>query len=249
MWADFPDGKRFRSSGVSIAAKAGAPITGRGLLADGGRYEDEYVKTPSGWRFKSRKYTPPATATASGAGRPAPVAAATAPTPTVDATTVAASTTTSAPKIWTGVYSAAQAKRGEGQFQKDCLTCHGFDLQGLAGRGPALSGAAFMTNWETESVATLFSKLKTTMPRNNPGSLTEDVYLDLLAFMLKSNNYPEGAADVKTAGLAEPVLREEGRVRQEGDAELRDGRDGRLPGAGRQPVGADRYDRAAVRQG
>ena len=60
-----------------------------------------------------------------------------------------------------------------------------------------------MTNWETESVATLFTKLKTTMPRNNPGSLSEDVYLDLLAFMLKANNYPEGAADVKTAALTE----------------------------------------------
>ena len=191
VWADFPDGKRFRSSGVSIAAKPGAPVTGRGLLKDGGRYEDEYLKTASGWKFKSRKYTPPGNATASTGSQPAVVAAG---GPSGPAAT---------PKIWTGVYSAAQAKRGEGQFQKDCLTCHGFDLQGLAGRGPALSGAPFMTNWETESVATLFTKLKTTMPRNNPGSLTEDVYLDLLAFMLKANNYPEGAADVKTAALTE----------------------------------------------
>jgi mono/diheme cytochrome c family protein len=188
VWADFPDGKRFRSSGVSIAAKAGAPVTGRGLLKDGGRYEDEYVKTESGWKIKSRKYTPPGNATAS-TGQPAAVAV--------------AATSPQTPKIWTGVYSAAQARRGEGQFQKDCLTCHGFDLQGLPGRGPALSGPAFMTNWETESVATLFAKLKTTMPRNNPGSLTEDGYLDLLAFMLKANNYPEGAADVKTAALAD----------------------------------------------
>ena len=71
VWADFPDGKRFRSSGISIAAKEGAPVTGRGLLADGGRYEDEYVKAASGWKFKSRKYTPPATATASASAPPA----------------------------------------------------------------------------------------------------------------------------------------------------------------------------------
>lgn len=198
VWADFPDGRRYRSSGVSIfPAKEGGGATGRGLLANNaGRYEDEYVKTASGWKFKSRKFVPLEGATAS-ADRPAAVAAAAAPPGAPAAGT---------PKIWTGVYSAAQAGRGETEFQRACLTCHGFDLQGLAGRGPALSGAAFMTNWETESVANLFTRLKTTMPRNNPGSLTEDVYLDLLAFMLKANDYPTGAADIRTAGLAELSL-------------------------------------------
>jgi mono/diheme cytochrome c family protein len=207
VWADFPDGKRFRSSGVSIAAKAGAPITGRGLLADGGRYEDEYVKAASGWKFKSRKYTPPGNATASTAAQPTAVASAQSPRPTAPAApTAAAAPSAATPKIWTGVYSAAQAKRGEAEFERVCATCHGVDLQGSAGRGPALTGAPFMTNWETDSVANLFTRLKTTMPRNNPSTLTDDVYLDLLTYVLKRNNYPEGAADLKPAGMADVAL-------------------------------------------
>src|SRR5678816_2450213 len=97
------------------------------------------------------RYTPPANATASTGSQPAVVAAA---TPSSPAAT---------PKIWTGVFSAAQAKRGETEFQRSRLPSPGSDLQGLPGRGPALSGAPFMTNWETESVANLFNKLKTTM--------------------------------------------------------------------------------------
>jgi len=29
------------------------------LAKDGGRYEDSYVRTSTGWRFKSRVYVPP----------------------------------------------------------------------------------------------------------------------------------------------------------------------------------------------
>jgi SnoaL-like domain len=48
-----------------------------GRIALGGRYDDEYVKTPQGWKFKTRTFTPsrvdvqppPATGTGRGAGR------------------------------------------------------------------------------------------------------------------------------------------------------------------------------------
>jgi hypothetical protein len=40
------------------------------------------------------------------------------------------------------------------------------------------------------------------MPRNNPGSLTEEIYLDLLAYILQTNGYPEGAAELSTTALA-----------------------------------------------
>jgi hypothetical protein len=36
-------------------------VTGRAFLRnDGGHYDDAYVKTANGWRFKSRVYVPPA---------------------------------------------------------------------------------------------------------------------------------------------------------------------------------------------
>jgi hypothetical protein len=58
VWLAFPEGKRFRSSGLVIAPAKEGGATGRGVLADGGRYDDVYVKTPKGWRFTSRQYTP-----------------------------------------------------------------------------------------------------------------------------------------------------------------------------------------------
>jgi SnoaL-like domain len=55
VWSDAPEGKHFRSSGVVIApSPEGA--TGRAYLKSGGRYDDVYVKTPQGWRFKSRAW-------------------------------------------------------------------------------------------------------------------------------------------------------------------------------------------------
>ena len=105
------------------------------------------------------------------------------------------------PKIWSGVYFAAQADRGKALFQDTCTTCHNFDLKGNSGRGPALVGDPFMENWETESLNALYTKMKTTMPRNNPGTLSEESYVNLLAFILQTNGYPEGTTELGTSVL------------------------------------------------
>ena len=57
MYVAGPDGvKRFRTSGVALGLSADG-VTGRALLKnDGGYYDDVYVRTQQGWRFKSRVY-------------------------------------------------------------------------------------------------------------------------------------------------------------------------------------------------
>ena len=47
---------------------------------------------------------------------------------------------------WEGVYSEAQAKRGEALYVRSCATCHGTDLKG-GERAPALAGPAFSGRW------------------------------------------------------------------------------------------------------
>jgi hypothetical protein len=42
-----------------VITSAGALVTGRLSMGDAGHYEDVYVKTPAGWRFKSRNLLPP----------------------------------------------------------------------------------------------------------------------------------------------------------------------------------------------
>jgi hypothetical protein len=60
---------RFRTSGVALGLLPDG-VTGRASVKDaGGRYEDVYVRTPAGWRFKSRVFVDDAVAAASGAVR------------------------------------------------------------------------------------------------------------------------------------------------------------------------------------
>ena len=57
VYRDTPVGRRLRSSGVVVnVTPEGA--TGRAYLrGDGGHYDDVYVRTATGWRFKSRSYS------------------------------------------------------------------------------------------------------------------------------------------------------------------------------------------------
>ena len=57
------------------------------------------------------------------------------------------------PTVWGGVFTAEQATRGEGAYERECATCHLADLLG-DGIAPALTGAAFGFRWSDLSVAT-----------------------------------------------------------------------------------------------
>jgi hypothetical protein len=59
VYRDTPVGRRLRSAGVVVTATAEG-ATGRAFLKnDGGHYEDVYVRSANGWRFKSRTYVAP----------------------------------------------------------------------------------------------------------------------------------------------------------------------------------------------
>jgi S-disulfanyl-L-cysteine oxidoreductase SoxD len=93
--------------------------------------------------------------------------------------------------VWDGVYSDEQAERGKAQYAGTCASCHGQALSG-SDVAPALAGDAFRSNWGGATLADLFGRLRSTMPAGNPGSLSERAYVDLIAFLLKSNTYPAG---------------------------------------------------------
>jgi mono/diheme cytochrome c family protein len=100
-----------------------------------------------------------------------------------------------------GAYTGAQAERGKGRFVTSCGNCHGIDLKGAAERGPALAGDPFMKTWQDRTAASLFTKIKSDMPRNRPGSLTDDVYLEIVSFILQSNAFPDGPKELSAAVL------------------------------------------------
>ena len=61
--------------------------------------------------------------------------------------------------VWSGVYSEAQAYRGEKVADTTCIGCHGPKLDG-GDSGPKLVGEAFLANWSSQSVGELFDWLR-----------------------------------------------------------------------------------------
>lgn len=94
-----------------------------------------------------------------------------------------------------GVYTDAQATRGSELSTKQCAVCHGDALAGTD-IGPGLQGKDFKLTWAGRSLFELFDKIKATMPANAPGDLTPAQTTDLVAFILKLNEYPAGSADL-----------------------------------------------------
>jgi quinoprotein glucose dehydrogenase len=102
-------------------------------------------------------------------------------------------------EVEAGLYSKSQAERGRTVYVAKCATCH---MEGLTGRppAPALRGSGFMGKWQGQSVRALYSRIRTTMPNNAPGSLSRAETLDLVAFLFKANGLPPGAQEL--AGTA-----------------------------------------------
>ena len=100
-----------------------------------------------------------------------------------------------ASSVWDGIYTDAQAARGSEAYAKSCAACHGAALTGT-GEAPALQGGQFVSDFNGETVGDLFDRIRTTMPQDNPASLTRDQYADILAFLLKANGFPAGAKEL-----------------------------------------------------
>jgi mono/diheme cytochrome c family protein len=110
--------------------------------------------------------------------------------------------------VWSGVYSEAQAARGQAEYGSYCASCHQDDLSGYQS---ILRGDRFMNDYREASLYRLFDKIKTTMPRNAAGTLSDAAYLDILSYILKFNNFPAGREELTADDLKRvQVVREEG---------------------------------------
>jgi hypothetical protein len=95
--------------------------------------------------------------------------------------------------VWDRVYTEVQAGRGEELYGRHCAECHGSGLDGDAvSEIPALAQDSFMQRWSSRNVDDLVSRMQRAMPPSAPGSLTRAQYVDLTAYVLKSNGFPAG---------------------------------------------------------
>lgn len=111
---------------------------------------------------------------------------------------VATATLTSAQSkrtVWEGVYTDAQAARGEQVFGRSCSGCHVLAAEGKA----PLVGDHFWKSFSQKTVGELLEFVTAYMPNGAPRSLSADAYQDIVAVMLKSNGFPAGITEVGAA--------------------------------------------------
>jgi mono/diheme cytochrome c family protein len=98
-------------------------------------------------------------------------------------------------RIWAGIFTNEQAERGRANFNIACVRCHGADLAGQT--APSLKGPRFIGAWENENLYKLFTKIRDTMPPNFGTILPDNDKLDVLAYVLRTNEFPAGSQELK----------------------------------------------------
>lgn len=92
-----------------------------------------------------------------------------------------------------GVYTAEQAARGRDTYAMQCKSCH----------TPAShTGATFAQWWDRKPLSELYQFVTTRMPKNEPGSLAPEEYIEVVAYLLKLNEMPAGNEELPADSVA-----------------------------------------------
>ena len=97
-------------------------------------------------------------------------------------------------------FTAEQAAAGRTSYGQVCVACHGADLQTLP--NARLVGPDFASRWQNRGVNELLSQVRATMPPEGPGALPENIYLNVLAYILQQNGAGAGTERLTTATRA-----------------------------------------------
>jgi mono/diheme cytochrome c family protein len=96
-----------------------------------------------------------------------------------------------------GVFTDAQAERGKTAYQDSCASCHGAALVARSDDAPSLTAPDFKDAWIGKSIGERYERVRSTMPQDGPGSLSNQAYVDIVAYILKFNGYPAGDQELK----------------------------------------------------
>ena len=106
-----------------------------------------------------------------------------------------------------GVYTAAQAARGQAAYGGNCARCHSPNLDG-GGTAPALHSSTFLDVWREDYLSSVFQYIQTRMPPPGKatGILPEKDYVDIVAYILSVNQLPAGQRELTRADLDTTLL-------------------------------------------
>lgn len=80
-----------------------------------------------------------------------------------------------------GAYTAAQAEVGKTTFDERCSSCHNADFY-----------KNVLRTWRGQPLQYLFEQVMSSMPADNPGSLMDAEYEDVIAYVLQITGFPAG---------------------------------------------------------
>lgn len=102
-----------------------------------------------------------------------------------------------------GVYSAAQAARGERLFESICVNCH--EMADFTAAG------AYLEDVDGEPLSNTFDYVSSEMPEDDPGSLEAEEYAAVLAYIFRVYGLPSGDVELpvdrdslRTIAIARP---------------------------------------------
>ncbi|HEY0341256.1 MAG TPA: c-type cytochrome, partial [Steroidobacteraceae bacterium] len=98
-------------------------------------------------------------------------------------------------------FTDAQIAHGRSTYGHACAVCHGANLEGAA--GAPLTGVTFARNWGDghHNLRDLYESIAKQMPKNAPGSLSDEDNLGILAYVLAKNGYASAAQRLTLAAL------------------------------------------------
>ncbi len=97
-----------------------------------------------------------------------------------------------------GVYKPAQASRGEEVYVGQCRSCH---------TPEALVSPTFHATWGGKTLHELYAYIRERMPKNEPASLSDEEYIDVLTYLLRLNRAPPGDTELPADADALKAIR------------------------------------------
>lgn len=90
--------------------------------------------------------------------------------------------------VYSGVYTTAQAQRGEEVQNRECASCHS---------SADWSHGRLLGGWTNQPAFALVEHIRQTMPMDSPGRLSMQQYTDIFAYVLRLNNIPAGDTELQ----------------------------------------------------
>jgi hypothetical protein len=103
--------------------------------------------------------------------------------------------------VWDGVYTEEQANKGGALYRLNCAMCHGETLDGID-TAAALKGDLFNASWNGATLDQLSDRIRLSMPLDRPASLSRNQVADIIAYILRVNQFPTGAMSLDASADA-----------------------------------------------